>query len=634
MVFITKKDLPALVHPSMLSAFPARPDLPAGLFSRYDPPAAMLETIRKHHYILMLIIAILVCVAFVFFGSDHRGGDQGDGKPMAIVDGQEYYQNDVQQIDSQRSLITRLFYDQANMMSQITDPLAFYLNTLGGSPMMRSPAIVQLYGPSGERDSLNMDFCMNVATLRAKAPKLGIEVDQDDLVKFVQTVSGFQTNGQFDSTKYEAFLNSGAFGDRSNTERRLFTALRDVMIFQRVNKLIGGTLAPSAAEVNARYTESHQKTTASYVLIEKAKQTPAAPAEDAIQKFYDEAKAAFDAHTADPMKPAASPLVLSPEKRSIRYVLIDLPKPPTPPAAPQPEDVSKLPEDQKKAKEEENKKKAEEHTKAMTAHAEAVKTQEAASKTLLEKAGAISSDLASEDRGTRPFEEIVKASGLEPKTSELFTADAAPADLKAEAKLIGEIFDSPKDPGIAHTLKTTNGYAIFEIASVESPTVLPLDQVKVKVTEHLTAEATTAAVKTAADTARTAIQEALKGGKSFAEAATAAGLTPMEVPAWSQSKPPTAPNQAIITKAAADLNPGEISPPEEVPEGLMLVSTLKRELPKDPKMEEDKKKLAEEAAEGKEPSTGGGFNFPSFSPLLQAWFKANRTEVKAEATSG
>ena len=630
MVFITKKDLPGLAHPSMMDAFPTRPDLPAGLFSRYDLPAAMLETLRKHHYILMLFIAILVCVAFVFFGNERRGGGHGETKPMAIVDGQEYYQNDVQQIDSQRGLITSLFYSRENMMAQITDPLAFYLNTLGGSPMMSSPAIVQLYGPAGQRDSLNMDFCMNVATLRAKAPKLGVEVDQEDLVKFVQTISGFQTNGQFDSTKYETFLNSGAFGDRSNTERRLYTALRDVMIFQRVNKLVGGTLSPSAAEVNARYPESHQKTTAAYALIEKAKQKPAAPTDEAIQKFYDEAKAAFDVHKADPMKPAASPLVLSPEKRSIRYVLIDLPKPPTPPVAPQPEDVSKLPEDQKKAKEEENKKKADEHAKAMTAHGEAVKAQEAASKALLAKAGAISSDLASEDRGTRSFEEIVKASGLEPKTSELFTADSAPADIKADAKLVTEIFESPSDPAISHTPKTTNGYAIFEIANVESPTVLPLDQVKAKITEHLTEEATTAAVKSAADTARTAILEAIKGGKAFAEAATAAGLTPVEVPAYTQSKPPSAANQAIITKAAAELNPGEVSPPQEVPEGLMLVCTIKRELPKDPKMDEDKKKLAEQAAEGKEPSGGSGFSFPSYSPLLQAWFKANRTEVKAE----
>jgi hypothetical protein len=105
----------------------------------------------------------------------------------------------------------------------------------------------------------------------------------------------------------------------------------------------------------------------------------------------------------------------------------------------------------------------------------------------------------------------------------------------------------------------------------------------------------------------------------------------VEVPAYTQSKPPTAANQALITKAAAELNPGEISPPQEVPEGLMLVSTIKRELPKDPKMDEDKKKLAEQSAEGKEPSTASsGFSFPSYSPLLQAWFKANRTEVKAD----
>jgi len=603
---------------------------PAGLFSRYAPPAAMLETLRKHHYILMLFIAILVCVAFVFFGSERRGGGQNaDDKPLAVVGGQEYYRTDVTQIDGQRMMLARLFFNPANQMSQLTDPLAFYLNTLGGSPMMRQPAIVQRYGPAGRQDSLNMDFCMNVATLRAEARKLGVEVDQEDLIKFVTTVSGFQTNGQFDPAKYETFLSSGTFGDKANTERRLYTTLRDVMIFQRMNKLIGGSLAPSPAQVNASYTESHQKTTAAYAIIEKAKQSPPAPTGENITKTYDEAKAAFDAHAADPLKAPANPLILSEEKRAVRYILIALPKAPVPLPSPQPEDTSKLPEDQKKAKEEEFKKKLDEHTTAMAAHAEAMKTYETASKDLLAKAGNISSDLAAEDRGTRSFDEIVKASGLEPKISELFTAAAAPEDIKAEAKLVSEIFAAENNAAISHTLKTTNGYAIFEIANVEAPVALPLEQVKTKITESLAAEALAAAVKTAADTARTAILESIKAGKSFAEAATAAGLTPVEVPAYSRNKPPTVPNQGVITEAAADLNPGEVSPPKEVPEGLILVSTVKRELPNDPKMAEDKKSLTKQETEGTEPTNGGGFSFPSFSPLFQAWFKAHRTETSA-----
>ena len=153
---------------------------------------------------------------------------------------------------------------------------------------------------------------------------------------------------------------------------------------------------------------------------------------------------------------------------------------------------------------------------------------------------------------------------------------------------------------------------------------------KTKIAEKLTAEAITTAVKAAAETARTAILESIKAGKNFSEAATAAGLTATEVPAYTQAKPPTAlANQAVITQAAGELNPGEVSAPLEVPEGLLLVSVLKRELPKDPKMEEDKKSMIKDQTEGAE----GGF-MPSYSPLFEAWFNTRRNEtslLKTEA---
>ena len=93
----------------------------------------MLETFRKHHYILMLVIAILVCVAFVFFSDGSTPGSVNTSKPLFTVDGADYFQNEVSQIDSQRSLIARVTYDPDNQMSMFSGPLAFYVNTLGGN---------------------------------------------------------------------------------------------------------------------------------------------------------------------------------------------------------------------------------------------------------------------------------------------------------------------------------------------------------------------------------------------------------------------------------------------------------------------------------------------------------------------
>jgi hypothetical protein len=68
-----------------------------------------------------------------------------------------------------------------------------------------------------------------------------------------------------------------------------------------------------------------------------------------------------------------------------------------------------------------------------------------------------------------------------------------------------------------------------------------------------------------------------------------------------------------------ELNAGETSEPQEVPEGLLLIHVAKKELPKDPKMEEDKKNLAKNLTSG---DNGSPFSPPS--PVFQAWFSSRR----------
>ncbi|MES2705329.1 MAG: SurA N-terminal domain-containing protein [Verrucomicrobiota bacterium] len=586
----------------------------------------MLETLRKHHYILMLFVAVIVCVAFVFFGdaTHTRGGAQGT--PLFKVDGKDYYQEDVRRISGQEALIGHLldFLDSRNQMARFTDPLGQYANNMS--------RIAARFARKS-REEANIDFVINVATLRSEAKKLGVEVDREDLVRFVQKLPAFQTNNQFDSQKYEMYLNSGVSGDRTNTEREFYIMLRDVMTYQKIQTLIGGSFAPSKAEVDFQYASQHELITAASALVEKAKQTPAAPTDADIQKFHDDEKAKFEktlAATAagkEASSPAADPMVLSEEKRAVRYLLINLPKRPEPIATPAPvaEDTSKLPEDQKKAKEEEFKKKMDEHTAALAKRATEMTDYEVGQEKLITKASEISNELVADDRGAKTFEEIVKANGLESKLSEPFTQAAPPEDLKALAPVIQRIFSAQPDQKIAHTVpyptpQSPTGYALFELAAVNAPALLPLDQVKEKITEKLKAGNLTTALKAAADTARAKIQEGLKAGKSFTDAAKEAGLTAVELPAFSSQKRPApdVKHASVITAQAATLNPGEVSEPQAVEEGLLLVSVIKKELPKDPKMEEDKKSLTESGT-----LTGEG-PFSS-SPLFEAWLNSKRS---------
>lgn len=578
----------------------------------------MLETIRKHHYILMLIVAVVVCVAFVFFSDTGSGRGNPDSKPLFVVDGKELYRADLQQLDRQRTVIESLL-DPSNQFARFMDPLGIYLSTLGGSQF--GPAIVQRYGRT-RSDDLNIDFCLNVATLRRQAEILGVEVEKQDVERFLTTLPAFQTNGQFDPSKYQAYLTRGILGDKTNTERLLGTTLRDVMLFQNISKLIGGKYEPSQAEINQMYASEKQRTSAAYILFPKSAQQPAPPAPEAIQKFYDEAKAKAEAHAADATKPQAPAVVLSPERRTVKYVIINLPSPPEPLVSPKPEDTAALPEDQRKAKEEEYRKKVEAHEAAMKNRAEVMKQYEENRKQLLRKASDLSAALTSEDRAGKSFEELVKEAGLEPKISDPFTQAEPPADFQGEQELVRQIFDPATDPAISHTVQTSKGYALYELGAMTPPALLPFEEVKGKIGEELNAKAVEEATRTAATTARNAIQESMKSGKSFGEATAAAGVTAVEIPAYTTSKPPAnVPNQAVITGAAAALNPGEVSEPQEVPEGQLLVAVLKRELPQDPQMEEDKKKMLAQR------SLGGDSSFPGqHSPLLEAWFNSVRRE--------
>ncbi|RYD38038.1 MAG: hypothetical protein EOP86_01935 [Verrucomicrobiaceae bacterium] len=606
----------------------------------------MLETLRKHHYILMLFVAVIVCVAFVFFGdATHTRGGPGN-QPLFRVEGKDYFQEDVRRIDVQERLVGYL----ANMlevpdMQGVPEQMRMQLmmQMRGGDPLIQyinSLSSVGARFARKSREDLNLDLAMNVAVLRTEAKKLGVEVDRKDLVDFVQTLPVFQTNNQFDSQKYESFLNSGAAGDRTNTERELYTMLRDVRTYQKIRDLIGGSFAPSKAEVDFQYASQHEITTAASALVEKAKLTPAAPTDADIQKFYDDEKAKFEKTAAalaakqEPPAAAPDPMVLSDEKRAVRYLLINMPQQPAPVTTPAPtaEDTSKLPEDQKKAKEEDFKKRMEEHTAALAKRAGDMKAYEEAQKAALTKADLISNALVAEDR-TQTFEEIVKANGFEAKTSEPFTRAAPPEDLKAQPNVVNEIFTADSSSSVARTVPfpaspPLQGYALFELIKVEAPAMLPLDQVKEKITEKLKATNLTTALKTAADTARTKILEGIKAGKSFADAAKEAGLTAVEIPPFSSKKRPATDvkHALVITSQAATLNPGEVSEPQTVEEGLLLVGVIKKELMKDPKMEEDKKSLATS-------NTVSSDSPFSTSPLFEAWLNARRTaaaEAKVE----
>lgn len=564
----------------------------------------MLETFRKHHYVLMCVIAVAVIIAFTFLSNpnDSHGGPAGSSERVGTLYGRDFTLGEVQNIMQEQRVLGQL----AGMAQDRTgsDPVSQF-----GQVMSQ---IVDTMRPSDRRD-MDVDYPTNVFVLREECRKLGIEVEREDMEKYIKELAAFRTNGAFDAKKLEEFLTAGPNGDRAATETKLFTVVRDVMLFQRLAQLVGGNFAPSKAEVDADYAESNQKTTAAAVLIAKKDHENQTVSDEEVQKFYDAEKAKKEAPKTDDKTPApsADPMILSEEKRTVKYLFTEAPVAPAPPTPPAPVpplgDVSTLPEDQKKAKEDEHKAKTEaytkaneEFTKASAEHANKVKEHETARKAWLESVGNFSNALVAEERGQKSFEDLAKEFKFEVKTAS-FPKSALPDDLK-KIKLRGQrgsdageaIFSVAKDaPEELLEGEAQANYAFFTVSAIEEAAVLPLDQVKQKVTDKLKAEKVTAALKAAAESARSNLLEAIKGGKSFKDAATAASLAPVEPAPFSKGKPPgpETVNGGTIAGQAAELNAGEMSQPVDVPEGLLLVYVVKKELPQHPEMDARKKAL-------------------------------------------
>jgi hypothetical protein len=279
--------------------------------------------------------------------------------------------------------------------------------------------------------------------------------------------------------------------------------------------------------------------------------------------------------------------------RDLKYVRVEKSKK---------EDITKLPADQQEAKKKEQ---ADLDTKAaMTA-------------TFISNAMADENKPATLEEAVAQAKDKPEYLAVEIKSVPNVSVSTLPDDLKNEAKAI-ETFQE-EDKGVA---EITNGWVVFETSNLKAPALLKLDEAKPKLIEKLTKEKIAAALQDAANGVRSKLQENLSAGKPIAEALTAAGVT-SSVFTYKASSPPkdAPPYFSAAQQAVASLDAGALAA-NPIPAGddMAIVYLEKRELPKDPKMEEDKKLLKRTA----------GINDSPFSPspIFLSWFNQRR-EVAA-----
>ncbi|MGA7394802.1 MAG: SurA N-terminal domain-containing protein [Terrimicrobiaceae bacterium] len=241
----------------------------------------MITILRKHQRVLMLIIAMLTIIAFIWLYNPADTRELGSTSVATI------YGRNLSQADIEREVKS---YQLALAMGQF--PL---LEGLGGIAQDENRALEQ--------------FIWNRLVIQHQAKALGVEPTDSQVAAGIKAIPAFQSNGQFDPGKYKAFVVE-QLGPRGFTELQLENIVRDALRFERLKTIVGAPAAVSEKELleAARIFEKVNAQEIRFSLAPSESDTNVTDEE--VKNFYEQNK----------------PALIMPETRSVEYVKFEIPK--------------------------------------------------------------------------------------------------------------------------------------------------------------------------------------------------------------------------------------------------------------------------------------------------------------------
>ena len=240
----------------------------------------MLTVIRKNQQVLMLVIAILTIVSFIWF-YNRTNLSQVGSNDAAVVYGHVVQRAEIDSLARSYRLALAL---------GLTD----FVRDLGGMG-------------ENEETSLN-DYIINLMLVRHQAPEFGIRPSDDDVAAMIKSLSILQTGGVFDPAKYASFLQE-QLAPLGFTERQLEEIVRDSIRLKELKAVVVSPVAIGESQVRDA-ARIYQPVTAQILRFERDPFMKAVSVtSDEVTAFYSKNKAGLQA----------------PETRSISYVVFELP---------------------------------------------------------------------------------------------------------------------------------------------------------------------------------------------------------------------------------------------------------------------------------------------------------------------
>ena len=218
----------------------------------------MLDLMRKHHKVAMLVTAIIVIITMAFWGDTPQGSGLGYKREF---NGKIYDQADLSGVETEFIL--------ARSVSGFTDAPGKLMFLLQDPGKTRDNGKVPRDAP-----------LVNLIALRQEAKNLGITASDAEVQKAIQGLPRLQTDGKFDRSKLDALLSKGS-------DRPFVEMMRDALIAEKLQKLVGGSMPATDYGVNLAYNKEHVKTTVQVAILPRKEHEAIKATDEDAQKFYD-----------------------------------------------------------------------------------------------------------------------------------------------------------------------------------------------------------------------------------------------------------------------------------------------------------------------------------------------------------
>jgi len=500
----------------------------------------MIENLRKYTG-LIIVIFVLVIIGFIFMDTSSIRASRG-GAPVMKIEGRNY-------TDKEFNNLGTSSYELTQSLMQYGD-FQFYSFLIG------------LAGNAQSQDQAKENFFVNRILLRSAKEEFGIYPGDNEIDTFIRQLRAFTgPDGAFSQEAYRNFIEKG-IGRLGLTETDIRELASDVITHRELNKILGSGLTSDRKIVAKGIAIQNQRIRTNVARIDiDPIQEKIDPSEEEIKTYWETVQDAFKTE----------------EKRKFAYIVAkpDMPEE-LPEIAPLAEDAT----EEQKAEYDKN-----------VADREAT-VADASRIAQMDNEGMVDDFLFKlETKEELTFEELVKGEGWELKTTELFGKSETPEDLKAtlrssEGTAVDELFRmivtsdpfSKISPPIA---VEENMWIIAKLEDTEKSRTQTYEEARDEARARLIAEKAASALKIAADAAAESIKASLAEGKTFAEAAIAAGIENEAVnlpEVTSSSQLDTTKVPASLFDAAKHTTPGEFTEPVIESDRAFIVQVETREV--------------------------------------------------------